>query len=147
MESTGSAWPISYQDHADGLLRLAGDPNARPRAIMLDITFGQERNDPTISSLRQALCRIQNEFGVPVFLAALPSPENGHLTGRAGLDADSPDTAPACFTLVGVDYLPDPLDGLAWSYQLSRHLTATGWASSPASEPLKQPAYRSAADP
>ena len=145
LDSSASAWPISYQDHADGLLRLAGDPNARPKAIMLDITFGQERNDPTISSLRQALCRIQNEFKVPVFLAALPSPENGRLSVRAGLGADQPGAGPACFTLVGVDYLPDPLDGLAWSYPLSRHLSAAGWAPGPASEPLRQPAYRSAA--
>lgn len=145
LDSSASAWPISYQDHADGLLRLAGDPNARPKAIMLDITFGQERDDPTISSLRQALCRIQNEFKVPVFLAAMPSPETGRLTIRTGLGADQPGAGPACFTLVGVDYLPDPLDGLAWSYPLSRHLTGAGWASGPASEPLKQPAYRSAA--
>ena len=145
LDSSASAWPISYQDHADGLLRLAGDPNARPRAIMLDITFGQERDDPTISSLRQALCKIQNEFKVPVFLAAMPSAKDGRLTLRAGLGAGQPGAAPACFTLVGVDYLPDPLDGLAWSYPLSRHLTDDGWVSGPASEPLKQPAYRSAA--
>ena len=145
LDSTGSAWPISYQDHADGLLRLASDPKARPKAIMLDITFGQERNDPTIASLRQALCRIQNEFGVPVFLAALPSPENGRLAVRTSLGADPPGAAPACFTLVGVDYLPDLLDGLAWSYPLSRHLTSSGWASGPASEPMRQPSYRSAA--
>ena len=145
LDATGSAWPISYQDHADGLLRLAGDPNARPKAIMLDITFGQERNDPTISNLHQALCRIRNEFGVPVFLAALPSPENGHLTVRGGLGADPPGSAPPCFTLVGVDYLPDPLDGLAWSYPLSRHLDDAGWQPGPASQPLRQPSYRSAA--
>ena len=145
LDSSGSAWPISYQDHADGLLRLAGDPKARPKAIMLDITFGQERDDPTIASLRQALCRIQNEFKVPVFLAAMPSPETGRLSIRSGLGADPSGGAPACFTLVGVDYLPDPLDGLAWSYQLSRHLTDAGWASGPASEPLRQPVYRSAA--
>ncbi len=145
LDSSASAWPISYQDHADGLLRLVSDPNARPRAIMLDITFGQERDDPTISSLRQALCKIQNEFKVPVFLAAMPSAKDGRLTLRAGLGAGQPGAAPACFTLVGVDYLPDPLDGLAWSYPLSRHLTDDGWVSGPASEPLKQPAYRSAA--
>ena len=145
LDSNGSAWPISYQDHADGLLRLVSDPNARPKAIMLDITFGQERDDPTISSLYQALCKIQNEFKVPVFLAAMPSTKDGLLTIRSGLGTDQPGAAPACFTLVGVDYLPDPLDGLAWSYQLSRNLTDDGWVSGPATDPLKQPAYRSAA--
>lgn len=144
LAGSASAWPISYQDHGDALLRLASDPNARPKAIMLDITFGQERSDPTLPSLAQALCTIQNELKVPVFLAALPSPRDGRLAVRAGLGGDTAGAAPACFTLVGVDYLPDPLDGLAWSYQLSRHLTDAGWQPGPATAPL-QPAYRSAA--
>lgn len=146
LQATGSAWPISYQDHADGLLRLVADPDARPKAIMLDITFGQERNDPTLASLQQALCTIQNEYKVPVFLAALPSPEDGRLRVRSGLAAETPGQSPACFTLVGVDYVPDPLDGLAWSYQLSRHLTAAGWQSGPSRDDSQGPAaYRSAA--
>lgn len=140
LNSSGSAWPISYQDHADWLLRLAGDPAARPKAILLDISFGQERDDPTLPALKQALCTLQNEYKVPVFIAALPS-EQGKLAIRSGLAADG---GAACFTLVGVDYVADPLDGLAWSYQLSRHRTATGWASGPAKEPA-QPSYRSAA--
>ena len=145
LAATGSAWPIRYQDHADWLLRLTADPAARPKAIMLDITFGQERDDPTLAALQQALCTIQNDFKVPVFLAALPSPEDGRLRVRSGLVADQPGLASACFTLVGVDYVPDPLDGLAWSYQLSRHLTDAGWQSGPSSAPQDAPAYRSAA--
>lgn len=140
-----SSWPISYQDHADWLLRLASDFNARPKAIMLDITFGQNRNDPTLPILKQALCTLQNEFKVPVFLAALSSPENGQLTVRSGLSPDRSTGEPDCFTLVGVDYIPDPLDGLAWSYQLSRHRTDAGWQPGPASSPAQQPSYRSAA--
>ncbi|WP_194723853.1 CHASE2 domain-containing protein [Noviherbaspirillum malthae] len=145
LEDTHSAWPISYQDHADWLLRLAGDPAARPKAILLDITFGQGRNDPTLPALKKALCTVQNEFKVPIFLAALPAASDGRLTVRAGLADDQPAGAPNCFTLVGVDYLPDPLDGLAWSYQLSRHRSAAGWQSGPASDPEVQPSYRSAA--
>ena len=145
LKATGSAWPISYQDHADWLLRLTADPGARPKAIMLDITFGQERDDPTVASLQQALCTIQNEYRVPVFLAALPSPENGQLRVRSGLRADKPGQPADCFTLVGVDYVPDPLDGLAWSYQLSRHWTDDGWQPGPSSDSQGAPAYRSAA--
>ena len=145
LKATGSAWPISYQDHADWLLRLTADPGARPKAIMLDITFGQERDDPTVASLKQALCTIQNDYKVPVFLAALPSPEDGRLRVRAGLGAGQPGQAPACFTLVGVDYVPDPLDGLAWSYQLSRHFTDAGWQAGPSAGSQGAPAYRSAA--
>ncbi len=140
LDSNSSAWPISYQDHADWLLRLAGDPAARPKAILLDISFGQERDDPTLPALRQALCTLQNDYKVPVFIAALPA-ANGKLAIRSGLAAEG---AAACFTLVGVDYVADPLDGMAWSYQLSRHRTAAGWQSGPAKGPA-QPSYRSAA--
>lgn len=147
LKHTDSAWPISYQDHADWLLRLAGDPNARPKAIMLDITFGQNRKDPTLPALRQALCTVQNEYKVPVFLAALPSPETGKLAVRNGLGPDPSSTEAPCYTLVGVDYLPDTLDGLAWDYRLTRHRADTGWkdGTGEPSAAATPPAYRSAA--
>ena len=147
LKHTDSAWPISYQDHADWLLRLAGDPNARPKAIMLDISFGQNRKDPSLPALRQALCTLQNEFKVPVFLAALPSPETGKLAVRNGLGPDPSSSEPPCYTLVGVDYVPDTLDGLAWVYRLTRHRIDTGWEDGPGetSAAATRPAYRSAA--
>lgn len=147
LKHTDSAWPISYQDHADWLLRLAGDPKARPKAIMLDITFGQNRKDPSLPALREALCTLQNEYRVPVFMAALPSPETGKLAVRDGLGQDASSTAPPCYTLVGVDYVPDALDGLAWDYRLTRHRTDAGWKDGvgDASAAAPQPAYRSAA--
>jgi CHASE2 domain-containing sensor protein len=141
LNSNGSAWPISYQDHADWLLRLASDPAARPKAILLDISFGQDRVDATLPILKQALCTVQNEYKVPVFLAALPSAKDGKLAVRSGLAAAGES---ACFTLVGVDYVADPLDGLAWGYQLTRHRTEAGWQPGPADAPA-QPSYRSAA--
>ena len=147
LKHTDSAWPISYQDHADWLLRLVGDPNARPKAIMLDISFGQNRPDSSLPALRQALCTLQNEFKVPVFLAALPSPDTGKLAVRNGLGPDPSSTEPPCYTLVGVDYVPDTLDGLAWDYRLTRHRTDTGWVDG-VGEPsaaAPQHAYRSAA--
>lgn len=147
LRHTDSAWPISYQDHADWLLRLASDPNARPKAIMLDITFGQNRDDPSLPALRQALCKVQNEFRVPVFLAALPSPETGRLMVRDGLGPAPASGETPCYTLVGVDYIPDQLDGLAWDYRLTRHRADKGWEDGPA-DPFAnavQPAYRSAA--
>lgn len=135
LEATGSPWPISYQDHADWLLRLAGRPGARPKAIFLDITFGQERVDPTLPALKEALCTLRDTLHIPVFLAALPAAD-GKLAVRAGLGS--------CFTMVGADYTPDPLDGYAWTYPLTRHLEASGWTSGPAETPA-QPHYRSAA--
>ncbi|MEW7847820.1 CHASE2 domain-containing protein [Massilia aurea] len=131
-----SAWPISYQDHADWLLRLAGEPGSRPKAIFLDITFGQERDDATLPALNSALCTLRHSLHIPVFLAALPDAATGQLGLRAGLGS--------CFTLVGADYTPDPLDGYAWTYPLTTHLGAAGWTAGPPSAPA-QYAYRSAA--
>lgn len=131
-----SAWPISYQDHADWLLRLAGQPGLRPKAIFVDITFGQGRDDPTLPVLKEALCTLRDSLHIPVFLAALPEAATGQLGLRAGLGS--------CFTAVGADYTPDTLDGYAWTYPLTSHLASTGWTSGPPSS-RAQPAYRSAA--
>lgn len=135
LRASESAWPISYQDHADWLLRLAGQPGSRPKAIFLDITFGQQRDDPTLPALKDALCTLRDTLHIPVFLAALPGPA-GKLAVRPGLGA--------CFTLVGADYTPDPLDGYAWTYPLTRHLAHSGWMPGPPESP-GAPAYRSAA--
>lgn len=144
LAANDSAWPLSYGDHAAWLLRLAADPLTRPKAILLDISFGQERADPSLPALQEALCAIQNKYKVPVFLAALTSPDTGRLALRRGLEEVPANGTAPCFTLVGVDYLPDPLDGYAWSYPLSRHLGADGWQAGPASAP-GQPFHRSAA--
>lgn len=144
LQDNGSAWPLTYQEHADALLRLAANPAARPRAILLDITFGQQRDDPTITLLDQALCTLKNDYKVPVFLAALPSPVDGRLRVRDGLGSSSAADGTACFTLVGVDYVPDQLDGVAWTYALTRYRTETGWADGPPGDG-RQPSYRSAA--
>lgn len=144
LNNTGSAWPLSYREHADTLMRLVSAPNARPKAIFLDITFGQERDDPSIDILQETLCKISNDYKVPIFLAGLPSQQTGGLTIRSGL-IEKPSAGKRCFTLVGVDYVPDPIDGIAWSYQLTRHLGDAGWVSGPPDTGEDQPSYRSAA--
>lgn len=143
LQSQGAAWPISYQEHADWIGRLVALPGAKPRALMIDITFGQERNDPTIAALKAQLCEIGRVHRIPVYLAALPDPRDGGLRVRDGL-APVPGEA-ACFTLVGVDYVPDPLDGLAWSYQLNRHFDGTSWQPGQPPQGSTAPQYRSAA--
>lgn len=121
------AWPISYQEHADWYLRLTQDPAARPKALFIDVSFTQERKDPTLTALKEAFCTIQNQFNVPVFLAALPSSEDGELHVRSGLASQNSLTDSECFTLVNVHYEKDPLDGMAWSYPLASYLGKTGW--------------------
>lgn len=144
LDNTGSAWPLSYREHADTLMRLVSAPSGRPKAIFLDITFGQERDDPSVHILQETLCKISNDYKVPVFLAGLPSQQTRGLTIRSGL-IEKPSRGKRCFTLVGVDYVPDPIDGVAWSYQLTRHLGDAGWVSGPPNSGEDQPSYRSAA--
>jgi len=144
LKSLGTAWPISYQEHADWLGRLVDLPGARPKALMLDITFGQERPDASWSALREQLCTIARGRGIPVFLAALPDAATGQLAIRPEL-MDASRGPERCYTLVGVDYVPDPLDAIAWSYQLQRHFDGNAWIEGPSPDPQAHPAYRSAA--
>lgn len=117
----GLAWPLRYAEQAE-YLRLAageGDPNLRPKAIFLDITFSQERpEDKSISLLRDALCTIQVDWGVPLFLAALPKERGGSISVRSGLMGAQKNGKP-CFSLVDVTATQDTMDGYAWTYQLS----------------------------
>jgi hypothetical protein len=144
LRSTGSAWPIRYGDHADWLLRLATTTDARPRAILLDVTFGQERADDSLPALQDALCALQIDYGIPVFLAALASVEDGRLHVRRGLSPTHPESGQPCFTLVDVGYTADPLDRLVWTYPLTRYLNGNGWQHGPPSGP-EIPALQSAA--
>lgn len=140
LEGSGSAWPITYGQHADNLLRLAGEENKRPYVIFLDITFGQERDDKSVDQLAKALCKLKEKH-IKVFLAGLPTGPKGQLQVRKGLQEAGKEP---CFELVGVDYFPDPLDGLAWTYELSRHWAGDRMASGP--QPVKgEPVYPSAA--
>jgi CHASE2 domain-containing sensor protein len=145
LQSQGAAWPISYQQHADWIGRLVEAPGPKPKALLIDITFTQERDDASLRALREKLCEVRKVHGVPIFLAALPHPSTGRLSvrkdlgGSAGVDGDS------CFTLVGVDYLPDGLDGVAWSYQLHRHFNGTSWVHGKPADDSAGPTYRSAA--
>jgi hypothetical protein len=145
LSTLGTAWPISYQEHADWLGRLVELPGPPPKALMVDITFGQERPDPSWTALKDKLCAIQRERGIPVFLAALPDAATGQLAIRPELmDASRAGNA-RCYTLVGVDYVPDPLDAVAWTYQTHRHFDGNQWLSGKPEAPSTRPYYRSAA--
>lgn len=143
LQSINGAWPISYAEHADWLLRLVADPQARPKAIFIDITFSQERDDVGVDELSDALCLIQQGYGVPIFLAALASRIDGHLYVRSGLQSKM-DGEQSCFTLVGVRHTPDPVDGMTWSYPLTSYAQGGAWQSGPSPD-ADTPAFRSAA--
>lgn len=106
------AWPVPYRTHARWLRNIG--LIHKPRAIFLDITFGRERDDPTLPELVSALCELR-DAGVPVFLAALPG-DDGGLRLRDGLA--TPAGEPPCFTMVDVRYAASKVDRLVWSYPL-----------------------------
>lgn len=140
LDGSNSAWPITYGQHADNLLRLSGEKDRRPYVIFLDVTFGQERDDKSVAQLAAALCTLK-ERQIKVFLAGLPTGPKGELQVRKGLQVEGKEP---CFELVGVDYFPDRLDGMAWTYELSRHWAGDHMASGP--QPIKgEPVYPSAA--
>ena len=122
----GQSWPVSYQDHADLIERLAMDPERKPASIFWDVTFAQARRDPTLPALGQAACDASLGQGVPVFLAALAG-RNG-LSQREELEALNRAKGGRCFTNVVVDVRADPLDGIAWTYPVERALALAAGA-------------------
>lgn len=144
LKDANSAWPISYSDHAGWLLRLTEDPDARPRALFLDITFGQQRDDPSLPELQEALCIIRHERGIPVFLAGLHSREDGRLHLRKDLEQTVAPDGASCFELVGVRHIPDPVDNMTWNYPLTTYANGQDWVSGTPPSP-DMPAFRSAA--
>ena len=124
LRETGSAWPIAYSQHADTILRLVEDESTRPKAIFLDITFTQKRDDPSVDQLVTGLCKAKTDFGVDVYLAALPSNEDGKLHVRTELDKGA---EAGCFKLVSVNFRPDQVDRISWDYPLYSHMSSNGW--------------------
>lgn len=123
LQDNDLSWPLKYGDQATWLLSAAGngEPDARPKAMFVDITFGQERpSDKSIDELVDAVCRIGVDWQIPLYLAALPDPHSGELRVRSRLLGAERNGKP-CFKLVGVDYEPDAIDGYAWSYPLYQH--------------------------
>jgi hypothetical protein len=112
LDQQKGAWPVPYRTHARWLRNIG--LIHKPKAIFLDITFGRERDDPTLPELAAALCELR-DANIPVFLAALPDAQ-GNLSLRSGLEA--PAGEKPCFTMVDVRYTPSKVDRLVWSYPL-----------------------------
>jgi hypothetical protein len=105
----GETWPARYAYHARLAKALA---RYRPKAVFFDIYFSQARSDPSLPALAEALCALRRQ-GTEVFLGAVPDAE-GSDSLRAELEA----LAGKCFHKVGLQYTPDSLDRLAWTYPL-----------------------------
>lgn len=110
LAQAGQTWPPTYNYYAR-LLR--GISYYHPRAIFLDVVLNSERDDPSIHQLVNGLCAIERS-GVRVYLAALRS-QSGDLVLRPELQGVSG----RCFTGVSVDYRPDEVDHLTWTYDLA----------------------------
>lgn len=109
LKQAGQTWPASY-DYYARLMR--GIATYRPKAVFIDIVFKDARFDPAIGKLAARLCELQHA-GIDVYLAGKRD-EDGKLRVRAGLDG----LQGRCFKLVSVEYKPDELDHLSWTYPL-----------------------------
>jgi CHASE2 domain-containing sensor protein len=121
-------WPAQYSYSARLLSAIA---QYKPKAIFVDIYYGAARDDASLPALTRALCKIRQQ-GVPVFLAAARDGA-GNYPLRTEIDA----LAGTCFDKVAIQYAPDDIDRLAWSYQLEVHPPGHGAHAAP---PLKSAA-------
>ena len=126
LKDSGSAWPISYGQHADWIQKIVEEESTRPKAIFIDVTFTEARDDASVSVLLTTLCKAKKEYNVDVYLAALASSRDGQLHVREGLEQGVDE---GCFELVSVNYKPDTIDRIAWEYPIYSHVGETGWAS------------------
>lgn len=126
LKETGSAWPISYGQHADWVLKIVEEESTRPKSIFLDITFSEARSDESLPILASALCKAKKDYKVDIYLAALASKQDGQLHVRDGLEQG---LEAGCFELVSVNYKPDPIDRIAWEYPIYSHIGEDGWVS------------------
>ncbi len=110
LAQAGQSWPADYSFY--GRL-LRGIAYYHPRAIFLDIILASQREDPSIDRLTDTLCRL-HEHGIRVYLAGLRDPSAG-LALRPELQR----IAGTCFEAVAVDYRPDEVDRLTWTYDLA----------------------------
>lgn len=120
LAAAGQVWPARYSYSARLLAAVA---QYKPKAIFVDIYYGALRDDPSLPALTRSLCAIAQQ-GVPLFLAAA---RNG--AGNYVLRPEIDGLAGSCFEKVAIQYTPDDIDRVAWSYSLE--VPATGHHGAP----------------
>lgn len=109
LSQAGQVWPATYGYYAR-LLR--GISHYHPQAIFLDVIFATQRDDPSIRQLSEELCAL-DKSGVRIYLATTRGQ-----TGAPVLRPELQNISGRCFTSVAVDYRPDEVDRLTWTYDL-----------------------------
>lgn len=109
LQRAQQSWPASYGYYARLLDALV---QYRPRAVFIDVVFAAQRDDPSLSRLADATCRAA-AAGTRVYFAARRS-ETGSFDLRPELQA----MVNRCFQPVAIEYNPDALDQVAWSYRI-----------------------------
>lgn len=122
LAAAGQVWPARYSYSARLLQAVA---QYKPKAIFVDIYYGALRDDPSIAALTRSLCAIRQQ-GVPLFMAAA---RNG--AGQYALRPEIDALAGSCFEKVAIQYTPDDIDRVAWSYALNVPGAGQGGAALP----------------
>lgn len=105
IDENHESWPPSYDFYA----KIVGDVGQyRPSAIFVDLIFSSVRTDASVKGLQSVLKKMQAEH-IPVFLAAGLN-DKRELFVRDGLEGLA--------TKVAVEYDPDELDHIVWTYPM-----------------------------
>jgi CHASE2 domain-containing sensor protein len=112
LQSAGQVWPARYSYSARLLSAVA---QYKPKAIFVDIYYGAARDDASLPALTRALCAIR-EQGVALYMATARDGA-GEYRLRPEIDA----LAGKCYEKVAIQYAPDDIDRVAWSYPLEVH--------------------------
>lgn len=110
LTAAGQVWPARYSYSARLLGAIA---LYKPKAVFVDVYFSALRDDPSLPALLRALCAMR-EQGIPLFMASARNGA-GHYALRPEIDA----LAGKCFDKVGIEFMPDEIDRVAWNYQLT----------------------------
>jgi hypothetical protein len=105
LDEAGETWPPSYDFYAKILNDVA---QYAPKAVFVDLIFSSVRQDVSVKGLHKVLEKMQKDH-IKVFLAAPPN-DKGELSLRPGLEGLG--------TKVAVEYDPDSLDHVVWTYPM-----------------------------
>lgn len=117
LQSQALTWPLSYSDQAAWIERLVSSGSTPPKAVFIDLSFGERHWDDSVTTLRDTLCEIRKTYGTSIYMAGLNG-NNNRLYVRKELDPTLHPELQSCYTLIDASYTPDIIDNKAWSYPL-----------------------------
>ena len=114
-------WPASFHYYSVLLRQIA---KTHPRAVFIDVILAHHENAEARADFEKAVADVNGNSRTPiVFVAARRTPDNKLWIGDEGIDLE--DT-----TKVSVEFSPNEVDHIAWTYPLSYNVDSASDAGS-----------------